>query len=45
MSLENIEKELEEEFCEVGIDIEGNLVILERCLYFSFLFITLLNIY
>eukprot|EP00795_Rhopilema_esculentum_P003065 gene3065-1350_t len=30
MSLENIEKELEEEFCEVGIDIEGNLVILER---------------
>ena len=29
--MEDIEKEIEEEFCDVGIDIEGNLVILEKC--------------
>ena len=28
--MEDIEKEIEEEFCDVGIDIEGNLIILEK---------------
>ncbi len=30
MNDEEIEKQLEEEFCDVGIDIEGNLVFLEK---------------
>ena len=30
---ENIEAQLEEEFSDVGVDIEGNLVILEKCEY------------
>ena len=29
--MEDIEKEIEEEFCDVGIDIEGNLAIVEKC--------------
>ncbi len=28
---EQIEREIEEEFCDVGIDVEGNLVYLEKC--------------
>ena len=31
MNTEEIEAELESEFGDVGIDIEGNLIILEKC--------------
>ena len=29
--MEDIEKEIEAEFCDVGIDVEGNLAIVEKC--------------